>query len=222
MHEALFDPHASIRELARFELKKSGDVNFADVYRKALAHGASPNAAIAGLGETGAKSDAAILPRYLQSKLNSQRRAAIRSIRKLAGEDHFNSLFDALFDDSPSVTREANQAIESHIRLIEPERLWIAFGTDIRLHVRRALLSLIDKTGSWAGLPYLMRVAADENELLASSAKHYIERRYNRVFTKPSEAEQKRVQLAWRDCAPLFEVSFRKALGEWLAAMRIG
>lgn len=108
--EALLDGNASIRELARFHLGKLGEVNWPDVYRRALSDQPRSLAALSGLGETGDRSDLMSLRGSLVSRRPTRRRAAVRAFAKLGRESVVADLLGCLQDDSPAVIREVRNA----------------------------------------------------------------------------------------------------------------
>jgi HEAT repeat protein len=212
LEQALLDPSPSVRQFSRFHLSRWDERDFAAFYREALAGGGRRETALAGLGETGAKGDAARVVPFLTATDRRVRRAAVLAVGKLAGEDHVGALLDCLGDESPRVTREAQQALRGQAGLLEPSRLWATFAGDHRVHVRLAALALLDGTATWQRLPYLIRAAADPEPAIAARARSYIERRYNRVFTTPTAEERARIDQALEGCARLLDPGFLKSL----------
>lgn len=140
------------------------------------------------------------------------RRAAVRATGRLAGDKHIGPLLGCLTDDSPKVSREAEQSLQRQAGSLDLERLWGIFGRDRRIHVRLSVLALLDSTGTWKRVPYLIRAASDQDRDIASTAERYIERRYNRVFTKPTTEEHEKIQSALNACADRLDPKFLKGL----------
>jgi hypothetical protein len=69
---------------------------------------------------------------------------------------------------------------------------------------------------AWKGLPHLIRAARNKDVALAQRPRRYIERRYNRVFTKPTAEERRQIEVAFHDCAGLRDEAFLEGLRQWL------
>jgi HEAT repeat protein len=212
LKEALLDRSPSVRQFSRFHLGRLGEQDFAAFYREALATGNHREAALGGLGETGTQEDAGLVAPFVTTPVGSERRAAVQAVGKLAGEEHVHLLLNCLADASPKVTREVQQALRGRAGLLDPETLWAVFADDSRTHVRLAALALLDGTATWKGLPYLIRAAADGEQVIARRVRSYVERRYNRVFTTPTAEERGRIDLALEECAGLLDPGFLKGL----------
>jgi HEAT repeat protein len=212
LEEALFDPNPALREFSRFHLSRLGRQDIAACYREALSGGRHRAAAIAGLGETGARPDAALLLPFLTSPERSERQAAVRAVGRLAGDEHLEILVERLTDDGPKVCREAQQALQSQAGLLDPGRLWTIFTTDQRLRVRLAALLVLDKVGTWRKMPYLIRAASEREKGLALQARRLIEWQYNRVFTRPTAEEERGIRSTLEECAGSLSPTFVERL----------
>lgn len=214
LREALLDPNPSIREFSRFYLEKHGmsQKDSAAHYHSAVTAKDRLDAALAGLGETGTEEDAALVVPFLMSADRKIRRTAVRATGRLAGDKHIDLLLGCLTDDSPKVSREAEQSLQRQAGSLDPERLWSIFAGDHRTFVRLSVLALLDSTGTWKKLPFLIRAASEKDRNVALTAEKYIERRYNRVFTKPTAEEHEGIQSALNSCADRLDPKFRKGL----------
>jgi HEAT repeat protein len=215
LEQALLDRSASLRELARFYLAKMGRTNFAGTYRSALQEG-NTAVALAGLGETGTKDDLALVMPFVRSPMVKERIPAIRAVAKLGGEDVVEDLLTVLPDDSAKVTQAAKKGIEGHLHKFDAERLWAILTHDARPHVRFAILDLLNQFGSWAGLPYMIKLAADSDETLAFRARELILGRFNHVFTKPSATVQEQIVQAMNEVGESLDSRFCAQLEAWL------
>jgi HEAT repeat protein len=201
LERALLDRSPSVREFARFHLARVRPADFPAFYRNVLSARAHVPQAIAGLGETGTRADAPSLVPFLTAPDRRTRQAAVRAVGTLAGDEYAGLLAERLTDEGPKVVREARQALQGQADALGPERLWAIFTGGRRRHVRVAALALIDHTGTWGKLPYLIRAAADPDEAIALQARGCVERRYNRVFTRPTEEQRVRIAAALEECA---------------------
>jgi HEAT repeat protein len=209
---SLLDRSASVREFARFHLRILSGGDFAALYRQALSDSKNRAAAIAGLGETGIREDAALLLPLFATSARKERAALVRSIGVLAADGHVEFLRSCLTDNSPKVAKEAQRALQTQVGSLDGEQLWDTFTNDHRPHVRRAVLVLLDNIGTWSKLAYMIRAACDDDGGIALIARAYIEKRYNRVFTRPTAEEKQRIGLAVTECAARLDPEFLRRL----------
>jgi hypothetical protein len=219
--EALLDRSASIRELARFHMKKLGETDLAAFYRQALIKEPQSLAALNGLGNTGDKSDLQAIRAYLQFPLPRHRRAAVRGFAKLSGESGLTELVTCLSDDSPAVVREVEKQLETSPALLDGERLITIVMTDHRQHVRLATLRLIQTMGKWRSLPWLILAAAHWNGPTAESAQRLIETWFtppvcNRIFTNPSDDDSRAIRQALDGSRQELDEAFLNRLELWV------
>jgi hypothetical protein len=161
--QALLDGNASIRELARFHLGRLGEVDWPGAYRRALIEQPYLLAALNGLGETGDGSDLTAIRGHLESPHPSRRRAAVRAFAKLGGESVVADLLGCLQDDSPAVVREVRKLLEAYPSALDCERLCRMAMEDHRQKVRETALRLINSTGKWRSLPWLVRASGHQD-----------------------------------------------------------
>jgi len=213
---ALFDRSPAMREEARYHLRKQGQHNFAEVYRRAISEDSLLDRAIAGLGETGDSTDTTLVLPFLQSDLTRVRLAAVIAIGRMGADAHAEAIIEHLADESPRVAREAAKALRECSSRIGKHRLWTLFCSDERGHVRMAVLRLLDGLGSWEKLPYMIRAAADSDERIAERAMISAGRLYNRVFTTPSEQQRQEIKQSIEATAGKLPSSFETLVRTWL------
>ena len=191
LRQALLDRHSSMRELARYHLRDHLDT--AEFYRVALvgATGATLGAAIRGLGESGAASDAAVVERFVESPEIRIRRAAIAAIGHLAPKVHGGVLLRGLADASPSVSAEARLAVAAAVHeMAEP--LAELVRSHALAHVRKNALRLVMRLSKWGQLPLILAACRDSIENVALPAQGAVGRwlaRFNRSFETPTAAQ---------------------------------
>ena len=191
---ALIDPSSSIRELARFYLAKLGDFDAASFYRQAILEKPDLLPVVEGLAESGDLSDTPIFRKYLTHDLPSRRCAAIRGLARVGGESAVIDLIHSLFDDSPSVVREARKWLEPLRQYLRGDNL-LSVALEARYpFARRTAIILIAEMGKWTSLPWLIKAACAENGDIANFAEQTIEGWFslpkcNQVFTKPNSDE---------------------------------
>lgn len=178
VREFLLDVHPAIREAARYFLRGSGDTDFAECYRSAIAARSekSLTAALAGLGETGTAADAALIEHFLTHPTVRVRRSAVQAWIRLASTTPADQFLPFLFDAAPSVARIAFQALLRKLPGLPPEKLWQALVEKNALpHTRLSLISLVRHLPWWDSAPLLVRSLAI-NETTRELALHQLTR----------------------------------------------
>ena len=218
---ALLDGNASIRELARFHLGKLGEVDWPEVYRRALVEHPQSLAALSGLGETGDRSDLTAIRSCLDSPLPIRRRAAVRAFAKVGGESALPELLGYLQDASPAVIREVRKHLEASPSSLDGEWLCRVAMEDHRGHVRETALRLLNAMGKWGSLPWLIRASVQPDRSTAEFAQGLVEAwftppRCNRVFTTPSRHERQAIIEALDNSRRELDETFLRKLDLWL------
>ncbi len=198
LRRALTDSHPSIREVARFHLRKAGENDFVDFYRVLLSTaGNGLHVAVAGLGETGTPADAHIIQPLVTAPNPRVRRAAIRALGRLDGEGQYNeAVLAALGDDSARVAKAARDVLLTRRHLLSADRLSATYDGARHPHVRRITLSLIAQLTWWDSAPLLMTATGSADADVAAKAMEYLHRwRHNcgRLYIKPTVAQQKKL-----------------------------
>lgn len=221
LHESLLDRSASVREHARYHLRKTGIHDFAAVYRESIRDGVKLPTALEGLGETGSESDVALILPYLQSPITVRRRAAVQALSGLAGDLFIDTFLDCLQDDSPRVARTAGKWLSKRTHLLDLERIATLALADKPDHVRHTALALFGSVDIWKALPHLIRASGDDDESIRIHGQSLIEKRFNRVFTKPNDEQAAHIRQAIREVEINLDRRFVPGLAHWLSALRI-
>ena len=203
LRNALLDPHAGMREVARQFLSADGQFGIRQFYLQALEQrdASALGAAIRGLGETGQANDTALVVPFLEAAQPRLRRAAVYAVGKLNVELFGEKLTKLLADEMPGVSREALKALTPKARHQSLEELWKLVAQDQRLFVRQNALSLILHFGKWQKLPPILLACADGDVQLSGCAQHALRdwfRNYNQSFAEPSRADLEKIQDALR------------------------
>lgn len=197
LRRSLLDRHATIREIARVDLKQRGVKDFRGFYRSVVerARGPELRAALSGLGETGTTEDAALVERHLGNPVPGVRRAAVLALTRLAPEAALPGFLEALQDGNAGVSRAAMLALAGHASRAGAARLAAIAEESRYVHVRINTLSLLARLGKWEGIPWLIRAGSSEDPRVAQVARQHLLRwmqRFNRSSTHPTKA-----QLEW-------------------------
>ena len=217
--EALLDRSVSVRDFARFLLKKEGEQDFATFYREAIQSEHELATAIAGLGETGNAQDVDTLKPFLQSPESSVRHFAIRSVGALAGDRETETFLELVKDGSGKVSFEACQALKRRCHLIAFDELMSIFRTEVRRRTLRAIVDLLDDAGSWTGIPFLLEAAVNPNEHVSNLARQRILARINRVFTRPNATDQSNIIASLERFGCQLPAEFVEEFRSWMHAI---
>jgi HEAT repeat protein len=172
-------------------------------------------AALGGLGEMGTPADALLALPYLADPRPRVRRAAVRCLAHLAADAHASTLFDALRDDFPSVTRAAREAVAPRLYRVGADRLWLLFQDDPRPHVRRAALALLAGLSKWEAVAHLVRALAEGDAMLAREATAALKAwiaRYNQSFLEPTRQQLAALAAALDDAGEATPPEIRQSL----------
>ena len=191
---ALFDSSRSIRELARFMMKKFDidQAKIAAMYRAAVSSQPELLPALEGLAEVGDVSDAAIFRDRLNHRLPSRRATAILGLARILEENASAELLPYLGEESPCVVRAARKAIASEVHSIDPQQL-VSLAVDSPSYFsRKNAIDLICESGKWQSIPWLLNVASRTEPATAEYAERKLLRWFeppecNRVFTRPTD-----------------------------------
>ena len=198
LRTALLDTHASMREEARYHLRKLDPMDVATFYRQhvLVAEGLTLYAVICGLGETGTAADDLLIMPYASHPAAKIRWAAMRALAKLNSKAHVDLFIEGLKDQFPYVSRQAFNALTEKAGVLSGERIWELFQSSAHAHVRRNALSLIEKLGKWDSIYYLLRAVRDADEVMACMSRFAIQRwlaRFNRSFSSPTPEQLTRL-----------------------------
>ena len=205
LRSALLDRHASIREEARYHLRKIDSMDVAAFYREALtaAEGPMLYSGISGLGETGSAADDHLIVSYSSHQVGKIRRAAIKALAKLHGGAHIDVFMEALKDETPHVSSQALKALTDKVSSVSGERIWKLFSLATRAHVRRNALSLIERLGKWDSIHYMVRAVCDSDKDITEMSRFGVQRwlaRFNRSFLSPTPDQLGQLNNALEEC----------------------
>jgi HEAT repeat protein len=215
LRRALLDTHASMREEARYQLRKTENIDVASFYRQALKSDENVGlyAAVSGLGESGSASDDTLLIEYTQRESAKVRSAAIKALSRLNGGEHHSTFINALQDEMPGVSREARKALSGRLNVIGGEPLWEIFNSSTLPFVRRNVMYLFSRLGKWDSIYFLTKAAADSDDEIAERSRLYIGRwlmRFNLSFSAPSREQLARLEGALAECGHVLNENVRE------------
>jgi hypothetical protein len=201
-----------------------GPFDAAAFYRRVIADNGISLPAVSGLAECGDETDLSFLRSLLTNPQPRFRRVAIRGIARIVREGAVNDLVRLLRDSSPSVVREAKRQLEEFLSDVPGESLFAIVNEASKEHARRCAVQLIFDKGKWQSLHWLIRIAFQADETVASMARRFIEAWFspplcNKVFTKPSAIEKKGIDEAMDGLRTSLNDSFVEKVQEWLRSV---
>jgi HEAT repeat protein len=210
LRAALLDTHASMREEARYHLRKLDTMDVAGFYRDHFLAGEGVDlySVISGLGETGAASDDHFIVPYTTHPASKIRGAAIQALAKLNRNAHVGLFIEALNDQVPHVSRQALNALAHKASSLNGERIWELFRSATHEHVKRNALALIEKLGKWDSIYYLLRAVRDPDEAIADMSRFAVQRwlsQFNRSFSSPTAEQLSRLPTALEENGHLLD-----------------
>jgi HEAT repeat protein len=213
--QAAVDVNATVRLVARDELKRRGMAADGAFYREALRMSPESTGALAGLAETAAPEDAEVLERYLSSTRVVLRRIAVIGYAWRKRDDAVPALVRMIADPSPKVSRAAADALRE---LPVPIADVAALYASSRVHVRRNALRLLVLRGKWDGLVWALRACTDPHPQIDTIGRNAMRRwisRFNRSYAQPTPEQVARLAEALKRARD--HVSPKEL--EWLAAL---
>ena len=169
IERSLTERTSLVRSMAQAMVLKAGGDPAAH-YRALLADGVVTHATVAGLGETGDRSDVDLLVAYLTAELPRVRGAAVRGLRRLPPDNLRELLLPLLTDPSPFVVREAAKCLRAAYTDAEEQLLVTLLDPGNALHIRRGALSLLRAGNAWTRLLVDLRVLNTPADPLAADA----------------------------------------------------
>ncbi|HTR55611.1 MAG TPA: hypothetical protein VMJ10_33270 [Kofleriaceae bacterium] len=199
--DLLSDSHAGVRALAQAAALDAG-TSPDEEYRVRLKRtsGARLGFALVGLSETGGPSDAEAIRTFLRNELPVVRRSALLALDRFKVDDIVPLALNALFDDSPTVTKAARELLLARTSSLKAQEVWLAFTKTTSVAGKKAAVAVLASLGFWESVSHLIRATRDD--AAKQVAARYVERwllRQNRVFVAPSSAIAAEIRSAMRE-----------------------
>ncbi len=203
----LADPASAVRSMAQVLVRKAGGDPVAHYRALPVTAGV-----LAGLGETGAATDAGRLERHLANERPRLRALAVRGLRRVAPESA--AVAPLLTDRSPAVTRQVVEFLRGKPALVDVPALQALLSPAHPVHTRRAAAALLRDRDSWLrlhtdlGLLPDPDLGADARQDLLACRQHLAT-----VYTKPSARVRADIEAACTELDPELARGIRFALG---------
>lgn len=189
----LADNSATIRHFARFTLKQA-DINFADFYHQNLQDEKAVIGSLIGLAEVEAGQFSETVKMYLDNKRIKIKKTAFLTLCKLDKESAYEFAYANL---DISLTGLRNIIID--FLSVAPRLEALTKAREIyktgNYELKKSMLKLFNKIGSWTVIPDLMIGTIDENENIRQMAFAYLQTWKNkavRLFSVPRQEDTER------------------------------
>jgi hypothetical protein len=204
IERSLTERTSLVRSMAQAMLLKAGGDPAAH-YRALLADSVVTHATVAGLGETGDRSDVDLLLAHLTAELPRVRGAAVRGLGRLTPDNLRELFLPLLTDPSPYVVRHTVTSLHGAITKADEPSLFALLALDNPPHVRRGALSLLRAHDSWTRLLADLRLIKTADPLADDADEDFTRwcRESTNLYTKPTPevAEEIRTLLG-KDALP--------------------
>jgi hypothetical protein len=171
LSKALLDTSASLRECARYHLRRLlGETDFAAYYRHAITIDRGDLiAAVAGLGETGTSADVpAVLP--FLSGHSRLAQTALKAAARLGGDRARPDIFEALGDPRPGVRRTALTLVGARIAEAEADSIRNLWARSPDFPIQETLAAATLRLPPWLALEVFLRAVARDSTREAALA----------------------------------------------------
>lgn len=188
--ENMFSNSPSIRNTARFLLKRHGFSVFADEYRKRIESELISPGILSGFAETGSKDDFVILKHYANHPKSKIRSATIAGLYRLDAEQTIPYLIEALRDSTARVRRTSSNILCKYRRFDRDSvRRVLRDGTSAS---KVSALKVLCDSSSWDAIEDIFLMITDGDETVRITAwNHYVKwllKRSVNNWVKPSQS----------------------------------
>jgi HEAT repeat protein len=217
LRNALLDSHASMRDEARYHLRKMPAFDVAAFYREQLerADGRSVFAVVSGLGESGSAEDDSLIIPFASHPSAKIRTAAIKALATLRPNAHPEIFMNALTDEAPRVSSQAVKALRRQHSALNAARLWEIFRSTPDLHVKRNALYLIERCAKWDSIRYLLNALCETDENVIDVGRTAVDGwlgYFNRSFSSPTPDQLTAARDALEKCGHALNETTRERL----------
>ena len=198
MASLVMDSSASLRSIGRYYFGKIDRPDYVSYYVDRLQpqNVGECETAIRGLCEVGRSVDIVHVLPFVHHENAKVRAAAIYALARLDGDLFVSEFTDALFGESPLVSKAAALALSKRVSLVDHERLWNAVRDAESPVKKKRLLALLFECSKWDGLYFAIESLADSELEITALAQAHIERwmqQFNRSSVQPTARQKDRI-----------------------------
>lgn len=190
----LFDKSYSIRDHARYKLKKIGVVEYRGYYLRELnKNNCRIIILLKGISETGKREDVKEIVKFFNCEDVRIRIFTLNSICKLDPENTINYILDKIISDDTLESTNARVCLENNISLLNSDTIIELIELEgYKEHVYHNLIKLMNKFQKWEAIEYLLKTMSilgiNYVELINEEIMLWV-KNFNRSFIKPSKEQ---------------------------------
>lgn len=175
LEEGMLDKSASVRDVARFHLKKTEGFSARSFYLEKVKsmEGHALAMAIRGLGESGIATDSDVVRPLLNQGNNPQRKAVIYALGQLSPGAFTSDFMHILEHGNPSVAGEAYRQLARHHADVQQEQLINLLSEPQPERVRKLAFLLVRSMSSkWPTLSAVIKLCCGNSALALKARRH--------------------------------------------------
>jgi HEAT repeat protein len=192
LKKALTDRSTSIRERARYLLRKNGYSDFSSFYIESIQNQQNVIGAICGLGEIRGKDETKYLTHFLQSDKVNIVKATIKSLSKLDFSNFKELIITFVADPRIGVSRDARRILNKQITTNDGEKIYEIYKNSELEHVKINAAYLLCSLNKWNSINYIIEICGHTNQNLSRFGKQELDRwifNFNRSYLHPSKEQ---------------------------------
>jgi hypothetical protein len=190
----LFDKSYSVRDHARYKLKKIGIVEFRNYYLRELnRNNYSTMIILKGICETGKREDVKEIVKFLDCEDVRIRILTLNSICKLCPQNSIDYILDKIISDDTLESKNARVCLENNISLLNSDTIIELIELEgYKEHVYYNLIKLTNRLQKWEAIVVLLKVITmlgiNYVEIINEEIEIWV-KSFNRSFIKPSKEQ---------------------------------
>lgn len=193
---ALFDKAFSVREIARFYMKKLGFNQFIDLYKNRLSEEGYTDNTILGLAEVASKNEMEILKRYISIAKTNVVKKILKSLSELDFYTCEKEILTSLEDQRIGVSNQAKRLLVENRGMIDYEKVYQIYCNTNLEHVKSNTAFVLCNVGKWDALAYIIEMYSNKDKDISNIGNFALDKwkgNYNKSFTKPSNNQYEKI-----------------------------
>jgi len=197
---ALVDKYYSVRELARYYMRKLGFKDFVKFYTERLLDSSNNEYALLGLAEVATIDEIELL----KSNLNHKKIPVIKKILKSLSNIKFSrcesEVINALNDESVGISNEAKRILINNKGMFDVNSIYKIYKETNIFIVKRNAAVVLCNSPKWDSIRFIMEMATCNDETISSIgmiALNRWEMTFNRSFTQPTSTQLEEIKKSY-------------------------
>lgn len=161
IHVLLSDRSASVRELCR-QLLKSGNLDFAAIYRERIKKGIFLGGSLAGLSETGTSEDLSVFEQYINSGSSEIVICCLTAINRYDPDSARHRALDLFIHPIKRIRNKAIEILSKSCDHTTLQKIRVVYSGS-NYEIKETILKLYHAIGGWNVIGDLLIALTDEN-----------------------------------------------------------